>query len=130
MLGVKAVGDACVVQVGLPRAVDRVEAIKDTIHADVVEDAEYYTEEDTLLKANSVDLILGSGALTTSVLDDKAAAIKVLEKCHRYLKPDGFLVLAGHGYSLVNSSDFTKLGFRLVNATLARYTRSFYIVQK
>ncbi|MBS0634405.1 MAG: class I SAM-dependent methyltransferase [Verrucomicrobia bacterium] len=95
------------------------------VPTDVVHDEAYSN-----LAANSVDLVIGSGALTTCVLEGKDEAITVLKKCHTYLKPGGFCLLAGHGDSLVNSDDFQALGFTLHNKHLVGYIRSFYIAQK
>ncbi len=94
---------------------------------DIVKDHTYSD-----LAPDSVDLFIGSGALTTCVLEKKEEAKAVLKTCHSYLKPGGFVILAGHSDSLVNTSDFQELGFTPHNTHLVGYRQalSFYIMQK
>lgn len=92
------------------------------VKSDIVADEIYYEK--------SVDFALASGVLTSVVLKDKAAAAKVLKKIVAVLKPDGYLLLSGHGDSFFEASDFEESGFKVINTSLPGLQLYFYILQK
>jgi ubiquinone/menaquinone biosynthesis C-methylase UbiE len=100
------------------------------VQADIVNDQHYFRDKKSRLKIRSVDLVLGSGALTTHVLENKNAAVKALNKAHRYLKPGGYIILAGHAHSLITAEDLNQAGFTVINSSLAGYLHPFYIAQR
>jgi SAM-dependent methyltransferase len=77
---------------------------------------------------SSVDIAIGSGILTSAVLESKDDALIVLRKVHRYLKSGGYLILTGFEKSFLESKDFEKEGFDMINYTATH--RQLYIVKK
>jgi hypothetical protein len=102
------------------------------VQTDVVAEERYFADKlkQKPLEEESVDLILGSGALTAFVLANKEEALQVLKKCNFYLKPGGFMIFSGHAASLLDANDFSEKGFIVRNMTLPNYTEQFYIIQK
>ena len=80
------------------------------------------------LPEGCVDIAIGSGILTHQVLESQQDALIVLRKVDRYLKSGGYLVLAGLGKSLLESTDFEKEGFEVINCTVGEH--QLYIVKK
>lgn len=106
--------------------------IAQVVKTDIVEDSIFYLDENKTepIQEETVDIVLGSGILTVVSLKDKDAALSVLQKVYRYLKPDGYLVLSGHAYSFLNSKDFIDTGFEVINTSLPKFHREFYVVKK
>lgn len=101
------------------------------VQTDVVKDRFYEDEKKTRpIKPGSVDIIVGSGALTFSVLEDKESARKVLAKMYEALKPGGHVVLSGWASSIVDTDDFEKMGFTVINTYLPSNQNEFYILKK
>ncbi|MEM1283286.1 MAG: class I SAM-dependent methyltransferase, partial [Chlamydiota bacterium] len=92
-----------------------------TIKTDVTDSEDYYldTNKKQQMQSGSIDLIIGSGALTSCVLEDQEAAFKVARKCYQLLKPNGKMILSGHAHSLLSSKNFESIGFTVLNSTLA-----------
>lgn len=90
---------------------------------DLVNDKDYGT-----IKPSSIDLVLGSGILTRCVLNSKMDAETILKKVHYHLKPEGYLILAGHAEMLLSSKDFENEGFNVINCTANG--NQLYILQK
>jgi hypothetical protein len=90
------------------------------IKTDVTNPHDYFLDDEKQepMENGSIDLIIGSGALTVYVLENKKAARKVAEKCYGLLKLNGKMILAGHAHSLLNSEDFAMLGFNVINSFL------------
>jgi hypothetical protein len=90
------------------------------IKTDVTNSNDYFVdvEKQNPMNSNSIDFIIGSGALTGCVLDSKQTALEVAQKCYNLLKLGGKLILAGHAHSLLNSEDFIQLGFKIINSFL------------
>lgn len=79
---------------------------------------------------NSIDIIIGSGILTHSVLENKIQALNALNKIHYYLKDDGILILSGHANSYLNAQDFEKNGFKVINTSWPGRPKQLYIIRK
>ncbi len=108
-------------EIALSKAQDNLGNRANLVRIDVV-DNPFPAEDD------SIDLVIGCGALTTSVLADKNEATEVLKKIECCLKPGGYLILAGHGDSLLHREDFTH--FTILNTSLPGYRKEFYLLQK
>lgn len=108
-------------QTALGKAQDNLGKRALLVQTDVVDDPFPVKEE-------SIDLVIGCGALTTCVLTDKNEAMEVLKKIERCLKPGGYLILAGHGNSLLHREDFARL--TVLNTSLPGHCKEFYLVQK
>lgn len=121
------------------------------IKTDITNSDDYFLDAEKKNPINrcSIDLIIGSGALTNCVLESKKIALGVAEKCYDLLKPGGKLILAGHARSLLNCEDFTSLGFKVINSyfvgvkkesftthvekwscSLSGYNKEFYVLEK
>jgi hypothetical protein len=102
------------------------------VNVDIINDSEYFLDADKRkpIKPGSVDIALGSGALTTSVLKDKREALMALQKLVRYLKRGGYLVLSGHGSSLLEGIDFVNHDLQVINRSIPLYDRNLYILRK
>ena len=87
------------------------------IKTDVTNQNDYFvdTAKKEPMQKESIDLIVGSGALTECVLENRERALAVARKCYELLKPKGKMILAGHASSLLDSEDFSALGFHVVN---------------
>lgn len=102
------------------------------VQSNIVLDEQYYCDaEHTLaIGEETVDLSLASGVLTQTVLQNKEEALVVLQKVQKYLKPSGYLVLAGLARSFLNERDFTSAGFTVINKSLPQTDKDLYILQK
>jgi hypothetical protein len=102
------------------------------IKTDIVNSRKYFIdpERKVALKPASVDIFVGSGALTERVLPSEQAALSALEKIHYYLRPNGFLLLSGLAPSLLNSRHFIQSGFSVINSSVPMKRKEFYILQK
>jgi hypothetical protein len=80
--------------------------------------------------SEQVDIVLGSGALTLEVLKNKDDALIVLAKIWTILKCGGYVVLAGLECSLLDSSDFKKCGFEVVNTYIPGRNKELYLIHK
>jgi hypothetical protein len=89
------------------------------IKTDVTNDRDYFTDmkKEQPMQNGSIDLIVGSGALTTYVLENMEKAVTVAKKCHALLKPKGKMILAGHSLCYLDSKDFEALGFQVINTS-------------
>lgn len=102
------------------------------VKTDIVKDHYYYkdeTKKEPIGRA-SVDLAIGSGALTNYVLNNKSEALTALFKLYHYLKPGGYVVLAGHSRSLLSSFDFFQSGFEVLNTHAPGNDQQLYILRK
>jgi len=97
------------------------------IKTDVTNVDDYFTDtkKQRSMENDSIDLVIGSGALTECVLENKKAALKVASKCYDLLKPGGKMVLAGHASSFLHIEDFTSLGFIVINSLLVGLSERF-----
>lgn len=120
------------------------------IKTDVTNDRDYFTDikKEQPMQNGSIDLIVGSGALTVCVLENKEAAFAVAKKCHELLKPKGKMILAGHSHCHLTSKDFESLGFQVINTSfvgsvspfssdvnrmvfaIGGWNRQFYVLEK
>lgn len=102
------------------------------VSTDIVNDAQYYKDESKQIpiEVGSLDVVLGSGALTECVIPSKDSAIACLKKIHSYLRTDGFLILAGHATNWLNSEDFRANGFSVINTSMPITGKDLYILQK
>lgn len=103
------------------------------VKTDIVADETYYKDEARTepIDENSMDLVLGSGILTSVVLKDKEAALNALSKVQKYIKPGGYLILSGHAPSFLDSNDFKSQGFEVINSGLPESGRiPLYILRK
>lgn len=92
------------------------------VECDIVKEAFPLSEQ--------VDIVLGSGALTLEVLKNKEEALIVLAKIGKILKSGGYVVLAGLESSLLDSLDFKKCGFDVVNTYFPGRNKELYLVHK
>ncbi len=91
------------------------------IKTDITKSNDYFLDstKQRPMQHSSIDLIIGSGALTSCVLENRKVALKVARKCHELLKPKGKMVLAGHSHSVLSREDFILLGYNVLNSFLA-----------
>lgn len=96
----------------------------------VFEDFFLDEEKKQLFQPESVDLVIGSGALNVQVLKDRDQALKVLGKIDFVLKEGGFLLLSGLTPSLLSSEDFQKYRFEVVNTSYPLRIYPLYVLRK
>lgn len=123
-----------------------------SIKTDITNADDYFEDanKQTMMRDQSIDLIIGSGALTGNVIDNTEVALKVARKCYELLKIGGKMLLAGHTHSLLSREHFLEMGFKVINSFLvgtqndsictdvngysislsASFNRQFYILEK
>lgn len=101
------------------------------IKTDVTDENDYFIdmEKQHPMPNNSIDLIIGSGALTTQVFENKKIASEVAKKCYELLKPGGKLILAGHNPSLLHNEDFIELGFHVINSYIVGVQSDSFVTE-
>lgn len=102
------------------------------VQTDVVNDPIFFKDElkNQPIIQESVDIAIGSGALTVSVLESKEVAREVLKKIHYCLKRGGHIVLAGFATSFIDSRDLKEFGFEVYNTQMPGQSRELYIARK
>lgn len=88
----------------------------------------YKFENDSAIKDS--DMIIGIGALTTSVTETHEVALEILTMLSKCLKIGGYVLLAGYTPSLLCSDDFKNKGFEVINMYGPRISSSVYLVRK
>lgn len=78
----------------------------------------------------TVDIAIASGVLAHLVLKDKEEALIALKKVCAAVKPRGFILLTGKTSSFITAKDFIEEGFDVINTSLPRSHRHFYIARK
>lgn len=91
-----------------------------------------FLSPDNLLCA---DVIILSGIIAFEVLTP-TQALQLLKKCHTIVRDNGYLIVTSYSLAIVNSKDYEKMGYRVLNKTIAGKAGSkwdpydFFILQK
>lgn len=76
------------------------------------------TQSYDFIQKESIDLVIGCGALSQSVLYDSHSAKRALKEICRVLKKGGILLLSGRTQQWINSKDLNEAGFSVKNMTI------------
>lgn len=102
------------------------------VENDLINDAVYFRDpaKTEPIPPNSVDVIVGSGAITHEVLQDKKQAEQAMRKLAHCLKPGGYMILSGWSHSLFSAKEFKNMGFEVINMSTPKSIFALYILKK
>lgn len=123
-------------EISIEKAKNRLGAKANVVKTDVIYDATFFrdAEKKDAFELESVDIVVGCGALTASVFAMEEGRI-ALANISKYLKVNGYLLLSGKAPSLLTSDDFIEEGYEVLNAMLPRLESDkqnvqFYVLRK